>query len=71
MILVGVSFLIAVFPAYYFLNDWLNGFNTRVDMPYLIFVLAGLGVMAICLLIVGIHSYMASQTNPAKVLKSE
>ncbi|RAI87904.1 ABC transporter permease [Algoriphagus yeomjeoni] len=71
MILVGVSFLIAIFPAYYFLNDWLNGFNSRVDMPYLIFALAGLGVMAICLLIVGIHSYVASQTNPAKVLKSE
>lgn len=71
MILVGVSFLIAIFPAYYFLNDWLNGFNTRVDMPYLIFAAAGLGVMAICLLIVGIHSYVASQTNPAKVLKSE
>lgn len=71
MILVGVSFLIAIFPAYYFLNDWLNGFNTRVDMPYLIFAAAGLGVMTICLLIVGIHSYVASQTNPAKVLKSE
>lgn len=71
MILVGVSFLIAVFPAYYFLNDWLNGFNTRVEMPYLIFIAAGLGVMAICLLIVGIHSFVASQSNPAKVLKSE
>ncbi|MCE7053517.1 ABC transporter permease [Algoriphagus sp. AGSA1] len=71
MILVGVSFLIAVFPAYYFLNDWLSGFNTRVEMPYLMFVGAGLGVMVICMLIVGIHSYVASQTNPAKVLKSE
>ncbi|MEB2786001.1 ABC transporter permease [Algoriphagus persicinus] len=71
MILVGLSFLIAIFPAYYFLNDWLNSFNTRVDMPYLIFAAAGLGVMVICLLIVGIHSYVASQTNPAKVLKSE
>lgn len=71
MILVGVSFLIAIFPAYYFLNEWLNEFNTKVDMPYLIFVGAGLGVMLICLLIVGIHSYVASQTNPAKVLKSE
>jgi len=71
MILVGVSFLIAVFPAYYFLNNWLNSFKTQVEMPYLIFAAAGLGVMAICLLIVGIHSYVASQTNPAKVLKSE
>ncbi|WP_296705675.1 ABC transporter permease [Algoriphagus sp.] len=71
IILVGISFLIAIFPAYYFLNDWLNGFNTKVDMPYLIFLGAGLGVMMICLLIVGIHSYVASQTNPAKVLKNE
>lgn len=71
VILVGVSFLIAIFPAYYFLNDWLNGFNTRVEMPYMIFAAAGLGVMMICLVIVGIHSYVASQTNPAKVLKSE
>jgi putative ABC transport system permease protein len=71
ILLVGVSFLLAVYPAYYFLNDWLNGFHTRVDMPYLIFVAAGLGVMMICLLIVSIHSYVASQTNPAKVLKSE
>jgi ABC-type lipoprotein release transport system permease subunit len=71
VILVGVSFLIAIFPAYYFLKDWLNGFNTRVEMPYLIFAAAGLGAMMICLLIVGIHSYVASQTNPAKILKSE
>ena len=71
MILVGISFLLAIYPAYYFLSDWLNGFNTRVEMPYLIFVGAGLGVLLICLLIVGIHSYVASQTNPAKVLKSE
>ncbi|PZX61184.1 MacB-like protein [Algoriphagus ratkowskyi] len=71
IILLGLSFLIAILPAYYFLNNWLNGFSTKVDMPYFIFVAAGLGVMAICLLIVGIHSYIASQTNPAKVLKSE
>ena len=71
VVLVGVSFLLAIYPAYYFLNDWLNGFHTRVEMPYLIFVAAGLGVMLICLLIVSIHSYVASQTNPAKVLKTE
>jgi len=31
------------FPTYYFLNDWLNGFKYRVDIPLLIFLLAGLG----------------------------
>ncbi|MHA7128217.1 ABC transporter permease [Algoriphagus namhaensis] len=71
MILVGLSFVLAVFPAYYFLNSWLAGFYNRIDMPYLIFLAAGLGVLVLCLLIVGIHSYGASQGNPAKVLKSE
>lgn len=71
VILVGISFLIGVIPAYYFLSDWLAGFKTRVAMPYLIYLAAGMGVMVICLLIVGIHSYVAAQSNPAKVLKSE
>jgi putative ABC transport system permease protein len=71
LILVGIAFLLAIYPAYYFLNFWLNGFNTRIDMPYVIFAAAGVGVMAICLIIVGLHSYVASQSNPAKMLKSE
>lgn len=71
LILVGIAFLLAIYPSYYFLNDWLNGFNTRIEIPYLIFAAAGLAVMAICMIIVGIHSYIASQSNPAKVLKSE
>ena len=71
VLLVGISFLLAIFPAYYFLRDWLNGFQYRVEMPYFLFVLSGLGVMVICLLIVGLHSYAAARTNPAKVLKSE
>jgi putative ABC transport system permease protein len=71
VLLVGVSFLLAIFPAYYFLRDWLNEFEYRVEMPYFLFLLSGLGVMLICLLIVGLHSYSAAQTNPAQVLKDE
>ncbi len=71
VILVLVSFGLAVYPAYYFLNDWLNGFTYKIEMPYFLFVLSGIGVMGICLIIVGLHSYSAARTNPAKVLKSE
>lgn len=71
VLLVGISFLLAIFPAYYFLRDWLNQFTYRVDMPYMLYGVAGLGVMVLCLLIVGLHSYVAAQTNPAKVLKDE
>lgn len=71
VMLVLVSFGLAIYPAYYFLNDWLNGFTYKIEMPYFLFVLSGLGVMGICLIIVGLHSYAAARTNPAKVLKSE
>ncbi|WP_297335250.1 ABC transporter permease [Algoriphagus sp.] len=71
VILVGISFLLAIFPAYYFLRDWLNDFQYRVEMPYFIFVGSGLGVMLICLAIVGLHAFLAAQTNPAKILQDE
>lgn len=71
VLLVLVSFGLAVYPAYYFLNDWLNSFTYKIEMPYFLFVLSGIGVMTICLIIVGLHSYSAARTNPAKVLKSE
>lgn len=71
VVLVCISFLIAIIPAYYFLRDWLDGFTYRIDMPYLMYALAGLGVLGVCMLIVGIHSWVAMQTNPAQVLKDE
>ena len=71
VLLVIVSFTLAVYPAYYFLSDWLNGFAYKISMPYVLFGFAGAVVLGICLLIVGLHSYMAAQANPAKVLKSE
>lgn len=71
LVLVLVSFALAVYPSYYFLKDWLNGFKYHVDMPYFLFVASGIGVLIICLVIVSLHSYNAAQTNPAKVLKDE
>ena len=71
VLLVSISFAIAVFPAYYFLRDWLDGFTYRITMPYALYVVSGIGVMVLCLGIVGLHSYLAAKTNPAKVLKDE
>ncbi|HSF55939.1 MAG TPA: ABC transporter permease [Algoriphagus sp.] len=71
VLLVMISFALAVYPAYYFLSDWLSGFTYKIAMPFSLFGVSGLSVMLICLLIVGLHSYVAAQTNPAKVLKDE
>jgi putative ABC transport system permease protein len=71
VLLMSVSFVLAVFPAYYFLNQWLNSFSYKVDMPYFIYFISGLGVLLAALLIVGIHSFVAARTNPAEILKDE
>jgi ABC-type antimicrobial peptide transport system permease subunit len=71
VILVAVSFVLACIPAYYFGREWLNDFQYRIEMPYGQFVIAGGLVLVICLLVVGLHSYSAATTNPAKILKDE
>lgn len=69
--LVLVSFALAVYPAYYLSNIWLQEFAYKIDMPYLLFAGVGFGVLILALLVVGFHSLGVAKTNPAKVLKSE
>jgi putative ABC transport system permease protein len=71
VLLVMISFLLAIFPTYYFLRGWLNEFAYRIEMPYLLYGISGLAVLLLCLAIVCTHSYAAAQTNPARVLKDE
>lgn len=71
VVLVLVSFALAIYPAYFFIRSWLQEFTYKIDMPFGLFGLAGLGVLTLCLAIVGLHSYDAAQTNPAQVLKDE
>lgn len=71
LVLVAVSFVLASVPAFFLSKLWLGGFQYRIDMPYGQFALAGGIVLFICLLVVGLHSYAAATTNPAKILKDE
>jgi putative ABC transport system permease protein len=69
--LVLVSFLLATYPAYYLSDLWLQEYAYRIDMPFLLYVAVGFGVMVLALMIVGFHSLGVARTNPAEVLKSE
>jgi putative ABC transport system permease protein len=69
--LVLISFALAAYPAYYLSNQWLQRYSYRIDMPYVVFMLVGFGVLILALLVVGFHSLGVAKTNPAKVLKSE
>jgi putative ABC transport system permease protein len=69
--LMALAFCLAVLPAWYFLNSWLQEFHFRIDMPYGLYFMAGFAALLACLAIVGLHSYRVVQRNPAEVLKSE
>lgn len=69
--LIVIATVLAVIPAYYFSNQWLQEFAYRISVPYLLFGMVGLGVLVLSLSVVIMHSLGIVKTNPAKVLKSE
>jgi ABC-type antimicrobial peptide transport system permease subunit len=71
MVLIGISFLVASGIAWTFAGKFLDTYAFKIAMPYGIFFLSGVMILLICLVIVGLHAFNASQANPAKVLKDE
>ncbi|AYQ34816.1 ABC transporter permease [Runella sp. SP2] len=69
--LVGIAFLIAAPLAYYAMNTWLEDFAFRVEIPWWIFVAAGVSTMLLAFLTVSFQSIKAALMNPVKSLKSE
>jgi len=70
-ILVGVAFLISVPVAYYFMQQWLQGFYYHTDMGWEIFLLAIVLSLFIAWLTVGYKAVKAALANPVKSLRAE
>ena len=66
-----VALLIATPTAYYFMHNWLQNYEYRVEISWWIFAVAGLGSMIITLLTVSYQSIKAALTNPVTSLKAE
>lgn len=71
LILTGIAFLLASAPTFWLAKQFLQSYAYRIAMPYFQFFLGGGMLLTLCLLIVGVHSYLASTSNPAEVLKDE
>jgi putative ABC transport system permease protein len=71
ILLVIIANVIAWPLAYLTMNWWLKGYPYRIDINPILFVLAGLGVVVIAFLSVGIQTMKAARVNPAKTLRSE
>jgi putative ABC transport system permease protein len=69
--LVLVSSLLAIPIAYYFLNNWLQGFEYRTEISWWIFACAIAGAILVTLLTVSYQAIKAALMNPVKSLRSE
>ena len=71
VLLVVISCIIAMPPAYYFMNNWLQTYQYRTEISWWIFLVTGIGAMVLTLLTVSFHAIRAALINPVKSLRSE
>jgi putative ABC transport system permease protein len=69
--LVGLSIVIAVPVAYYFMSNWLQDYSYRTDLSWWIFAVAGLGAIVIAMGTVSFQAVKAALANPVKSLRTE
>ena len=70
-ILILISFVIAVPVSYYFMNEWLNNFNYRIQPGAPTYLLGVTVTFAVVIATVGIRSYRAAIANPVDALRDE
>ncbi|MFD2968217.1 ABC transporter permease [Sphingobacterium bambusae] len=69
LILVSLSCLIAFPIAWYFMNDWLKGYNYRMEMPWIVFPIIALLALLIALFTISTQALRAANANPTKTLR--
>ena len=71
LVLVIISFVVAVPVAYLTMQQWLQDFAYRVELSGGLFVLAGGLACAIALGTVSVQAFRAARIDPAEALRSE
>lgn len=69
--LVFISFVLAAPVAWWAVNKWLEDYQYKIQLGWMIFVLAGAAAFAIAWLTMGFQSVKAAVENPVKSLRSE
>jgi len=71
VVLVLISFLVAIPVAYYGMHSWLQNYTYRTELSWWIFAVTGIGSILITLLTVSYQTIRAAFANPVKSLKTE
>jgi len=69
--LVLIAFVIGAPLAWYFMNDWLSGFQYRTSISWVVFALTAVGSILIAILTMSYQSFRAAKANPVRSLRSE
>jgi putative ABC transport system permease protein len=69
--LIIVSMLIAGPVAWYMIHQWLNGFAYRTDVPWWLFAVIAILVLAIAFATISFQAIKAAIMNPVKSLRTE
>jgi predicted permease len=60
------------FPiAWYLVNEWLKGFEYRINIQWWVFAMAGVGSLLIAAVTIFFHAFKAATANPVNALRSE
>ncbi len=71
VLLVVLANVLAWPVAWYFMDTWLDSFAYRIGMNFGLYLLAGLGAVAVALFTVSAQTIKAAMTNPADTLRYE
>jgi ABC-type antimicrobial peptide transport system permease subunit/AraC-like DNA-binding protein len=71
VIMVIISLFVAIPVAWWAMYNWLQNFTYRTGLSWWVFVVAGLGAMAVTLLTISYQSIKAALANPVRSLRSE
>lgn len=71
LILVAISFVIAVPVSVYFMNSWLQSYVYRIAISWQVFALTAVGVLVVTVSTISYQAITAASANPVTSLKVE
>jgi putative ABC transport system permease protein len=70
-VLIAIAFVVAIPFSYYAAQKWLEAFVYRIEISPLLFVQAGLFILIVTLVTVGVQAFSAARSNPVNALKEQ
>ena len=69
--LVIIAIVIASPLAWYFMSKWLQDFAYRINIGWVVFLIAGLSALTLALVTISLHAIRAALASPVKSLRTE